>query len=167
MAEETWGYIALGVGLALFGLIQLLMRKSEEPIGTKFFAGGVLGGGILALLYLTPGRAYVLQSNDDIDKYISFGSYTVVMKNGEVVEQSLPFYDYVIFNNSDRDLVLEAIAYLDEDDEVDYGDFKPVLIAPYGAGVIDSKVDYWPDEEPPESVYTKADSEIRYWLQSY
>ncbi|MDX2359187.1 MAG: hypothetical protein QNK23_00180 [Crocinitomicaceae bacterium] len=153
--------VIAGIGtIALFAWLWKIMKKKPVAGGTiGFFIACIVVTGIVVV----PSNVYVINEGKDYTHYWVYSSDTQYERsNGESVEITIRQTQCMIINDTQDDYALESVIY-------GFGFADDKKIGAMSAIVLSrSKIDYFFDEEPPETISTEssASAVTRTWLRT-
>ena len=155
--------LAVFVGIGIIAFFAWLWNKmNKKPV-----AGGTIGFFISCIvvtgIVVVPSNVYVITDGENYDHYWVFGSEASYERsNGESVTITIKQTQCMLINDTKDGYALESVIY-------GFGFADDRLIEPMSAIVLDnSNIDYFFDEEPPESIETTSSSSAvtRSWLRT-
>ena len=149
------------IALAIIAVLAWLWKKMKKnPV-----AGGTIGFFIAVVVatgfFVIPSRAYVVTGNKQYSHYLVYSTSEYTTKNGNKIPIDTPQTKCTLINDTDQSLVIEEVIY-------GFGFPDNIVVEPHTHIVLDhSKIDYFFDEEPPNSIETKSSGSVsRLWLRT-
>ncbi len=165
MNPTIFNIIFIIAGIAVVILLIYLLNK----LGLKGKYSGYLALfiGFIAtyVVHQSSTMTYVVieaKNGFEVTETKGFGSSSYIMSTGKDFEEAAPTKNCLVFNDTDKPLVVEKVSFGTE-----YGG-GPIHIPPFSAGIVDAKeIDYFPDDTPPAAIKVRRGSsgESKVWLR--
>lgn len=152
--------LAVLVGLAFIVLFVWLWKKlKKKPVagGTiGFFVGIIAATGIMVI----PSRAYVIHGDNDYSHYLVYSSTSYTTSDNKTIDINIKQTQCVVINDTKDNYSVETVIY-------GFGFGSVQTLEAHSHLVLDhSKIDYFFDEEPPESIETESSGNVSMlWLR--
>ena len=152
----AFAFIAAILTIVIF---VFLFRKRNK--GAGFLLGLIAGGGLAAFIILyNNSTVYIVHGNDDYSTFAAYGTSVYKMYGGEEIQVHAHDQKLLIINDSEVNLVLEKVVY---------GSFAFASTFDISAGNTHaaeiSKIDYFFDDTPPESLKSNEKRIEQFWLR--
>ena len=165
MLIKFWLGIVLSIviGILLMLILGWITKKRNKGGGLGALLGFFLGFGVFLFFLLGPRRAYVITGDEEYIHYLVLGSPEYGMPSGEKKALDMAYDECYVINEWEEPVVIEEAVY------GGYGfSGSTDWVHPLEYEIMPNhKIDYFYDNEPPDEISVKDDSEetVRLWLR--
>lgn len=164
MSSTVFIAILLVAGLVAVAVLFILLRKMNLSVK---LAGHLAFWPVMIaciVVFTQSTSTYIVTAEGEklvVTSQLGFGNATYEMESGEKVDVPVPAGFGIVINDTDYELMVEAVIYgsgiVREDD---------AYIEARSHGLFNStSIDYYPDEEPPATIESSASgAEAKTWL---
>lgn len=138
-------------------------KKKFSGSGPGALIAFFVGFALIITTFLLPNRAYVVTGDGEYTHYMVFGTPEYKMPSGDKFDLELKYDECYVINETDKPVVIEEAVY----GGYVYGG-TTYWVEPGEYEIMeDHKIDYFYDNEPPDEISVKDDSEpeTRLWLR--
>lgn len=166
MLIKFWIGLSMSFVIAILLMIVLgwLTKRMKKNAAIGALIGFFLGFALVMLVGFGARRAYVVTGDAQYDHYMVFGSPEFETKAGTTVIFDMSYNECYVVNETEEPVVIEKVIY---------GGFSfggnTTWVQPGEQGILsEHSIYYFYDNEPPEEINVKDDSEetVRLWLRN-
>lgn len=153
------GVVYLGI-IVLFAFLWKKMKKKPVAGGTIGFFIGIVPAVMLGVMST---GLYVVDGEGSYSEYWVYGSPTYTTAEGDEITIENEMAEWTLINDSDAELVIEHVIY-----GMDAKVPDDIFLDPGESTVLEGKLSYFFDNEPPDEISTQSSSNSVYrkWLRT-